>query len=40
MGSISKLSDKCEKCHYKDTCDNKRMVACAVVEQENNKLIM
>ncbi|MDU3597750.1 MAG: hypothetical protein E7F68_22070 [Clostridium butyricum] len=39
MGSISKLSDKCEKCHYKDTCDNKRMVACAVVEQENNKLM-
>lgn len=39
MGSISKLSDKCEKCHYKDTCDNKRMVTCAVVEQENNKLM-
>lgn len=25
--TISKLYNKCEKCSYKDNCDNKRMMA-------------
>ncbi|MCK9471776.1 MAG: hypothetical protein M0Q88_08500 [Bacilli bacterium] len=30
--TISKLHSKCEKCSYKDNCDNKRMVACGILE--------
>ncbi|NFG27691.1 hypothetical protein FC777_11250 [Clostridium botulinum] len=32
MNSISKLSNECEKCPNKDTCNNKRMVACALAK--------
>lgn len=32
MATLSKLHDKCKECKYKDTCDNKRMVACALAE--------
>ena len=34
--AISKLHSKCEKCSYKDNCDNKRMVACGVLELPQN----
>lgn len=26
---LSKLSEKCQKCNHKNTCDNKQMEACA-----------
>lgn len=32
MPTISKLHDKCQKCKYKDDCDEKRMVACAIAK--------
>jgi hypothetical protein len=32
MASISKTSDKCMKCPHVDNCDEKRMVACALME--------
>ena len=32
MPSMSKLHEKCGKCPHKDSCDNKRMVACAYIE--------
>lgn len=28
---LSKLSEKCKKCNHKESCDNKRMEACAYV---------
>lgn len=31
---LSKLSKQCEKCKYKDDCDEKRMAACAVANYE------
>lgn len=39
MSSISELSDECQKCHYKDICDNKRMMACALAEVEKHEAI-
>lgn len=30
----SKLYKQCEKCNYKDDCDEKRMAACAVANYE------
>lgn len=30
-GSLSKLSEKCNKCNKKDACDNKRMEMCAYI---------
>lgn len=30
--ALSKLHSKCNECKYKDTCDEKRMVACGVME--------
>lgn len=32
MSSISKLSDECQKCTYKDDCNNKRIMACALAK--------
>lgn len=32
MSSISKLHPKCEECRYVDDCDEKRMVACGLLE--------
>lgn len=32
--SLSKLSDKCNKCRQKDTCDNKRMEACLYINNQ------
>jgi hypothetical protein len=29
---LSKLHERCEKCNYKDECNNKRMVACGLLE--------
>lgn len=31
--AISKLHEKCQKCEYKDECDEKRMVACAIITE-------
>ncbi|MDU7726753.1 MAG: hypothetical protein E7K00_14815 [Clostridium perfringens] len=30
--ALSKLHKKCNKCKYKNICDNKRMVACNIAE--------
>lgn len=34
MSSLSKLHEKCNKCKYKykDSCDNKRIIACEIAE--------
>lgn len=32
MFVFSKTSEKCKSCDYFDDCDNKRMVACALME--------
>lgn len=32
MKIISKLHEKCEKCRYVNDCDEKRMVACGMLE--------
>ncbi len=32
MISITKLHEKCEKCPYVNDCDEKRMVACGLME--------
>lgn len=32
MASLSKLHSKCNECKYKDECNEKRMVACGVME--------
>lgn len=32
MNAVSKLYEKCEKCKYKDSCNDKRMVACGLLE--------
>lgn len=40
MGNLSKLSEKCTKCPYVDNCKDKRMEACAYMdnlEKELNK---
>ena len=36
MPSISKMSDKCKKCPHVKECDNKRMVASAMIECKPN----
>lgn len=38
MPTLSKMHDKCEKCKEKDTCNNKRMVACAYIEAPQNAI--
>ena len=35
MGSISKLSEKCQKCSRVEKCDHKRMEACAYYDERN-----
>lgn len=32
MSSLSKLREKCNKCKYKNSCDNKRMIACEIAK--------
>lgn len=32
IATLSKLHDKCEECKYRDSCNNKRMVACSLAE--------
>lgn len=32
MGTISKMSGKCQKCHKRDKCDHKYMEMCAYIE--------
>lgn len=32
MSALSKLHEKCNNCKYKDSCDNKRMMACEIAE--------
>ena len=34
MTIISKLHEKCKKCKYKDSCNDKRMVACRLAEMQ------
>lgn len=34
MTIISKPHDKCKKCEHKDSCDDKRMVACRLTEMQ------
>ena len=38
MPTLSKMHDKCEKCRSKDNCNNKRMVACDVVEAPHSAI--
>lgn len=32
--ALKQLSEQCKNCEYKDNCDEKRMVACGVLEYE------
>ncbi|NOH14863.1 hypothetical protein [Clostridium cochlearium] len=32
MATLSKLDSRCEKCKHKDSCNNKRLMACALAE--------
>lgn len=32
MATLSKLDSRCKKCKHKDSCNNKRMMACALAE--------
>lgn len=32
MGSLSRLSEKCRKCPFKEKCSKKRLEACAYIE--------
>lgn len=34
MATLSKLAPKCKKCPHVDNCDDKRMVACAIMKGE------
>lgn len=38
MAALSKLDSRCEKCKYKDGCNNKRMMACALAEMPKNNM--
>jgi hypothetical protein len=38
MPSLSKLSDECKKCTHVEYCDEKRMVACALIEMPETKM--
>lgn len=38
MTVISKLHKKCQKCKHKDTCNDKRMVACRLAEMPKNNM--
>ena len=33
MGNLSKLAPECELCEHRDSCDTKRMVACAYLNK-------
>lgn len=33
MGNLTKLAPKCELCEQRDSCDTKRMVACAYMNK-------
>ena len=33
MGSTSRLSQQCQKCRYKDTCDHKQMEMLAYIDE-------
>ena len=34
MGVYDKLSDECEKCEYRDNCNEKRMATCQYIKQQ------
>jgi len=38
VATISKLSDKCKKCPHVNDCDNKRMMACALIQYKPNRI--
>lgn len=40
MGIISQMAEKCQKCPKRDTCDHKRMEACAYIDMPNCAPVM
>lgn len=38
MATLSKLHGKCKECKHKDSCNDKRMVACALAEMPKNNM--
>lgn len=39
MSTLTKLHEKCNKCKYKDSCDNKRMIACEIAELPKSNMM-
>lgn len=39
MSTLTKLHEKCKKCKYKDSCDNKRVVACEIAELPKSNMM-
>lgn len=39
MSTLTKLYEKCNKCKYKDSCDNKRMIACEIAELPKSNMM-
>lgn len=39
MSTLTKLHEKCNKCKYKDSCDNKRMLACEIAELPKSNMM-
>lgn len=35
MGSLTRMASKCRNCSKKETCDKKKMEACACIEKSN-----
>ena len=38
MGTISKMSERCQKCPDKDKCDYKTMCACAYIDKPQSAM--
>ena len=39
MSTLSKLHEKCNKCKYKESCDNKRMMTCEIAELPKSNMM-
>lgn len=39
MSTLTKLHEKCKKCKYRDSCDNKRMIACEIAELPKSNMM-
>lgn len=39
MSTLSKLHEKCNKCKYKESCDNKRMMTCEIAELPKSSMM-